>query len=50
MFQGDEKVIDEAFKERDPQRHCAMRGMSGKVDNSIFFSVFLFVACMITKL
>lgn len=27
---GDEKVIDEAFKERDPQRHCAMRGMSGK--------------------
>ena len=31
IFQGDEKVIDEAFKERDPQRHCAMRGMSGKV-------------------
>lgn len=27
---GDEQVIDDAFKERDPQRHCAMRGMSGK--------------------
>ncbi|XP_066916489.1 outer dynein arm-docking complex subunit 3-like [Clytia hemisphaerica] len=27
---GDEKVIDEAFQERDPIRHCAMRGMSGK--------------------
>jgi myosin heavy subunit len=27
---GDEKVIDEAFQEKDPIRHCAMRGMSGK--------------------
>eukprot|EP00112_Aurelia_sp_Birch-Aquarium-sp1_P003348 Seg1374.4 transcript_id=Seg1374.4/GoldUCD/mRNA.D3Y31 product="Coiled-coil domain-containing protein 151" protein_id=Seg1374.4/GoldUCD/D3Y31 len=27
---GDEKVIDDAFKERDPVRHCAMRGISGK--------------------
>lgn len=27
---GDEQVIDDAFKEKDPQRHCAMRGMSGK--------------------
>ncbi|EDO35840.1 predicted protein [Nematostella vectensis] len=27
---GDEKVIDEAFKQRDPQRHCAMKGMSGR--------------------
>eukprot|EP00794_Sanderia_malayensis_P015955 gene15955-17560_t len=27
---GDEKVIDEAFKERDPVRHCAMRGTSGR--------------------
>lgn len=27
---GDEKVIDDAFQERDPVRHCAMRGMSGK--------------------
>jgi len=26
---GDEKVIDDAFKERDPVRHCAMRGISG---------------------
>lgn len=27
---GDEQVIDDAFREKDPQRHCAMRGMSGK--------------------
>lgn len=27
---GDEKVIDEAFQERDSVRHCAMRGMSGR--------------------
>jgi len=27
---GDEKVIDEAFQERDNTRHCAMRGMSGR--------------------
>lgn len=27
---GDERVIDNAFKERDPVRHCAMRGISGK--------------------
>jgi len=27
---GDEKVIDDAFQERDPTRHCAMRGMSGR--------------------
>jgi len=27
---GDEKVIEDAFLERDPIRHCAMRGMSGK--------------------
>ncbi|XP_065068944.1 outer dynein arm-docking complex subunit 3-like [Rhopilema esculentum] len=27
---GDAKVIDDAFKEKDPVRHCAMRGMSGK--------------------
>jgi len=27
---GDEKVIDDAFQEKDPVRHCAMRGMSGK--------------------
>ena len=27
---GDEKVIDDAFGEQDPIRHCAMRGMSGK--------------------
>lgn len=32
--QGDEQVIDDAFKEKDPQRHCAMRGMSGKVKNA----------------
>ncbi|CAB4000347.1 Coiled-coil domain-containing 151, partial [Paramuricea clavata] len=27
---GDEKVIDDAFKERDPQRHCAMKGLPGR--------------------
>jgi len=27
---GDEQVIDSAFGERDPIRHCAMRGMSGR--------------------
>ncbi|XP_046844613.1 outer dynein arm-docking complex subunit 3-like [Xenia sp. Carnegie-2017] len=27
---GDEKVIDEAFKERDPQRYCAMKGLPGR--------------------
>ena len=32
--QGDEQVIDDAFREKDPQRHCAMRGMSGKVKNT----------------
>ena len=30
-FKGDEKVIDDAFKERDPQRHCAMKGLPGRV-------------------
>jgi hypothetical protein len=24
-------VIDDAFKERDPQRHCAMKGLPGRV-------------------
>ena len=28
---GDEKVIDDAFKERDPQRHCAMKGLPGRI-------------------
>ena len=27
-------MIDDAFKEKDPVRHCAMRGMSGKVINT----------------
>lgn len=31
LSQGDEKVIDDAFKERDPQRHCAMKGLPGRV-------------------
>ena len=31
LYQGDEKVIDDAFKERDPQRHCAMKGLPGRV-------------------
>lgn len=26
---GNEKVINDAFREADPARHCAMRGMSG---------------------
>ena len=26
---GNEKVINDAFREEDPARHCAMRGMSG---------------------
>ena len=33
LLQGDEQVINDAFKARDPQRHCAMRGMSGRVSN-----------------
>lgn len=37
FLQGDEQVIDDAFKERDPQRHCAMRGMSGKVWQMLVF-------------
>ena len=24
-------MIDDAFKERDPQRHCAMKGLPGRV-------------------
>ena len=37
--QGDEKVIDDAFRERDPNRHCAMRGMSGRVSTRITVTV-----------
>ena len=47
IFQGDEKVIDEAFKERDPQRHCAMRGMSGKVTPfSRWYFLYLYFKCI----
>ena len=42
---GNEKVINDAFRDADPARHCAMRGMSGmeaiaKLDQQVWFVFF----------
>ena len=37
-------MIDDAFKERDPVRHAAMRGISGKVSFHLSTLMILFCA------